>query len=195
MYSQNDEEKYILEYFADAPVGRFYDIGAWTGLKFSNTRALLERGWSGVLVEPSPSAFVGLMANCREFGDRATLVNAAITPDARVMKFYDAAGDAVGTLSEKHHDVWQPHMSPMQEIYLWTLPAGALFGRFGPAEFINLDVEGTNRDLFETLPLASQQLKLICVEYERFGEFMEQTAKEHGFRLLHKTAENLILAR
>jgi FkbM family methyltransferase len=195
MYSQNDEEQYILEHFAYCNAGRFYDIGAWTGIKFSNTRALLERGWSGVLVEPSPTAFVGLMENTKQYSERVTLVNAAITAKPELLKFYDAAGDAVGTLSEAHHDLWQPHMATMRELYIWTLPAAALFQKFGPAEFINLDVEGINWEIFACLPFQSERLRMICVEQETQGECMLQLAAHHGFRCIHKTAENLLLAR
>jgi len=56
IYSQNLEQNYILEYFKDRR-GTFIDIGANDGLTLSNTRALVELGWRGVFVEPSPMAF------------------------------------------------------------------------------------------------------------------------------------------
>ena len=49
MYSQNDEERVILEYFAGKTDGRFVDVGAWSGATFSNVWALMELGWSGVM--------------------------------------------------------------------------------------------------------------------------------------------------
>ena len=54
LYSQNNEQTYILEAFAEKSDGRFLDIGAYDAKLLSNTRALYERGWSGVMVEPSP---------------------------------------------------------------------------------------------------------------------------------------------
>ena len=56
-YSQYGEDRAIVELFGDH-VGRFLDIGAWHPTVFSNTRALFERGWSGVMVEPSPCPFL-----------------------------------------------------------------------------------------------------------------------------------------
>jgi hypothetical protein len=57
-YSQNDEERVINGVLDDA--GDFLDVGAFDGKLFSNTLKLYERGWGGVLVEPSPKAFDGL---------------------------------------------------------------------------------------------------------------------------------------
>ena len=41
MYSQNQEEKYILKHFKDKQ-GTFLDLGAYDGKELSNTRALVE---------------------------------------------------------------------------------------------------------------------------------------------------------
>jgi len=57
MYSQHDEQLYIVEYFIDKPNSKFIDIGGFNPFKFSNTRCLYELGWSGVVVEPSPTCF------------------------------------------------------------------------------------------------------------------------------------------
>jgi FkbM family methyltransferase len=191
MYSQNDEEKIILDYFGDK-FGRFYDIGAWDGKTFSNTRALLEKGWTGVMVEPSPAAFVGLLKNCAEFGDKVRLVNAAITPKPSLMEFYDAGGDATGSLNPDHAKSWG-HGKIKFTVH--TLAAPTLFSSFGPAEFINLDVESINAILFQHLPFDWPDLKLICVEHDGYEAQMEELAKPAGFKRIHRTGENLILAR
>ncbi len=63
MYSQNNEEKFILEHFKNRK-GKFLDIGAYDGKTFSNTFALVELGWSGLEIEASPINFVNLMKKC-----------------------------------------------------------------------------------------------------------------------------------
>ena len=55
MHSQNLEEQYILDYFGSF-VGTFLDLGCNDCKTFSNTRALAERNWKGVLVDASPKA-------------------------------------------------------------------------------------------------------------------------------------------
>ena len=71
-YSQHpDEEEAILQLFG-SHVGRALDIGAWVATTFSNTRALYERGWELVLVEPSPGPFIILMRTCSHCGTART---------------------------------------------------------------------------------------------------------------------------
>lgn len=78
-YSQYTEQAAILGAFGfdaeghghgpDKPDCRFLDIGAWHPTIFSNTRALIELGWSGVIIEPSPGPFINLMRACLKCGD------------------------------------------------------------------------------------------------------------------------------
>jgi len=43
--------------------GFFCEFGAWDGVKFSNTRWLYEKGWSGLLIEPHSSKYKVLVSN------------------------------------------------------------------------------------------------------------------------------------
>lgn len=73
MYSQQNEEQYVLAAAerteAKGMTRRLLDIGAWHATDKSNSRALIERGWSAVLIEPSPGPFVNLMRACTRCPD------------------------------------------------------------------------------------------------------------------------------
>lgn len=43
------------------------EFGAWDGIAFSNTRAFIENGWNGVLIEPNPRKFKVLQKNNAQF--------------------------------------------------------------------------------------------------------------------------------
>ncbi len=55
-YSQNGEQAHILHYLDTIGItkGHLVDLGAGDGYTMSNTRALLERGWTGTLVDGDP---------------------------------------------------------------------------------------------------------------------------------------------
>lgn len=55
-YSQNGEESYILHAFNSLGIakGHAVDLGAGDGVSLSNTRALIERGWTADLYDGDP---------------------------------------------------------------------------------------------------------------------------------------------
>lgn len=60
-YSQAGEDKFLEKLLPDK--GFFVDIGAYDGLKFSNTKRFYDKGWSGLAVEGTLKYFRALMVN------------------------------------------------------------------------------------------------------------------------------------
>jgi len=86
-YSQYGEQDHILKAVVDCWIagvdpfpshGTFLDIGSWHPTIFSNTRALIELGWSGVIIEPSPGPFINLMRACVKCGDMPAEVHVEV---------------------------------------------------------------------------------------------------------------------
>ena len=77
-YTQGGEEAAILEAIGGLQHGLVLDIGAAHPTTFSNSRALIERGWNAILVEASPDHFLSLF---REYKDheRVDLILAAVS--------------------------------------------------------------------------------------------------------------------
>lgn len=178
-------------------VGRFLDIGAYDGKAFSNTLKLAELGWGGVCIEPSPSVFPALM-KLHGQNPNIDLVNAAVSPSPSLVEFYDSGGDAISTTSAAHRDKWQRGWTVnFTKFFVFTLPMPVMFARFGyNYQFINIDVEATNWDIFEKLPfdLLSAN-RVICIEHDNYIDQMVSLAAPHGYRVAHTNGENLILAR
>jgi FkbM family methyltransferase len=198
MYSQNNEEQVILELFNGAATpGRFLDIGAWDGKTFSNSYRLVELGWAGVLVEPSPTAFTALLA-LHGGKPHLTLANVALARQPGLIKFYDSGGDAVSTAVEAHVAKWEAHSQVrFKPFHLLAMDLPWFFHEFGgDYDFINLDVESLNWDLFQDLlPLVTPRVKVICVEHDGLDDEMEALAKPLGFTRRLFNGENIILAR
>lgn len=195
MYSQHDEEFKILEWFIGKKSdGRFLDIGAYDGKTFSNTRALFELGWSGVFVEPAAIPFRALVD---EYGSnpKATLVNAAITGATMGFQPFWQTPDAVSTSNVAHKTRWEKAV-PYTETHLFLVPYERLIGAFpGPYDFINVDVEGGNLDLFRAVIARDVGASLLCVEYEAHLNEVVELADGRGYEEVHRTTENLILGR
>jgi len=200
MYSQNNEEEIIVAEFERMGVtaGRFLEIGAWDGKGFSNTFRLAELGWRGVCVEPSPTVFPSLIKN-HAGNDKIILVNAAVTPSVpKLVEWYDSGGDAISTTNLAHKDKWEKGWKvKYSTFWVYGMPMSALFDQFGfDFDFINIDVESTNAEMFRALPWAAlKQTKVICVEHDGCQHQMSQLAAANGFHALHMNGENLIFTR
>ncbi len=194
MYSQNCEEKYILEYFGDRK-GKFLDIGSHDGMLNSNTYALALLGWQGVCIEPSASPF-HVLTNLYQDNENITLINAALITDDvdyGLIKFYESGGDQIGTLYDKHKEVWD-HYTKYRDIYISPIKMRDIYSQFGnDFSFISIDIEGGNVDLLKDLDLFFADM--VCIEHDRaFNEILECAAK---FELheIYRSNENMILAR
>jgi len=197
MYSQRDEESYIEQFFRGSKKGRFLDVGAYDGVVFSNTRRLVEHGWSGVLVEPSPSLHSVLE---KRYGDNSKfqIVKKGIGLEAGVKPFYNFYGDAVGSFDIDHAHLWEEkgkrkYVELQIEVITWDTLLDGVGIDF---DFVNLDAEGWSPSLlyacpFERLPKA----RMICVEYDQSYRKCLEFLEKKGFRFLHKTAENLLVVK
>ena len=200
MFSQRDEEKYIVKYFKQHGLrnhGRFLDIGAWDGITFSNTRQLALQGWGGVLVEPAPSLH-GVLEKLYWNNPKIKIIEVGIGLKRGVLPFYDFCGDAVGTFDKKHAKLWEEKgKRKWEKKKIEVITVNDLLSHVGyDFDFINIDAEGWSVDLLGAFDLNKlEKLKMICVEFEHKEKIIEILVSKHGFRLLHQTAENMIWIR
>ena len=171
-HSQYGEATFIRNYFADRDQSklRFLDVGAADGVSNSNTRALFDAGWSGVLVEPNPLLFSALMRNYHG-EERATLVNAAITTAPGLIDFHvntpdGIASDQLSCVTPAQRAKCEAYGYPFQTIMLAAIDWDQLVCRKPSvilADFVNIDVEGLNLEVFEAMPLKPE---MVCIEAE-----------------------------
>ena len=196
MFTQRDEEGYILQFFKNTK-GRFLDIGAYDGQCFSTTRALALKGWSGVCVEPSPSVFPALYKQCQDKNNILTL-DCAISDILGEIDFFDSNGDMISTTSKEHVTRWQKKAGvQFKKIKVKSMTMIDLLNKVGfNFDFISLDVEMTNFKILQSFPMKKlTQVKMICVEYDTAKLEIISMLIPYGFRVLHTTSENLILGR
>lgn len=196
MFTQRDEEPYILKTFSNT-IGRFLDIGAYDGKCFSTTHALALKGWGGVCVEPSPSVLPALHALYKTNAKIGVLPVAIADITGKIL-FYDSNGDMVSSIDPEHAKKWQDSAgSIFTEVQVDALTPTDLFAKVGyDFEFISLDVEGINLEVLSEFPFEQlTKTKLLCVEFDYKEAEMLKLVEPYGFTQLHKTAENLLLVR
>lgn len=201
MYSQNAEEKVILDYFKDQQEGAFLSIGENDGETLSNCRALASK-FCGVMIEPSPKAFFKL----KQLYDKEKkgcfyLYNFAIGTHNGTMKFFDSGthlnkGD-VALLSTANESELKRFPGTQYEeievkVFRWKTALNRL--QIKKFDFVSIDAEGFDLDILKQMDLTD--VKLLCIEWNsdallkiEFDKIME------GFKIIYTTGENLIYSR
>ena len=194
MYSQNQEEIYIVNYFGSKK-GNFLDIGAWHPFEFSNTRRLYEYGWSGIYVEPSPICYKNFVKEY-QLESKIKLLNCAITPNiSGKINFYEANGDALSTCNIEHKNNWEKNGVPFNLIEVDALSTKDLECQIqSQINFLSLDVESNNINIFNALSdTFLLSLDMLCIEHD--NQFQTIINRMKGFKIIHQNGENIILAK
>lgn len=197
-YSQNNEETIILDYFGSY-IGRFIDIGANDGVTLSNTRALINRGWNGYMIEPCKDAYNRLMSNCE--GNKVKCLNYAVNVETKPIDLYvngSHMGDDVGLLSTiipSETERWKGEDFVVEKVMSYSFADMCQMEGILNIDFINIDAEGMDYDILKQINIKKMGVKMICVESNSIDDYKYASLLEPFDMLLkYKSAENLIYA-
>lgn len=235
-YSQYDEQAAILGAFgwnADATDfdderrakdHKFLDIGCWDPITFSNSRALVELGWSGVMIEPAPGPFLELLRCCTKcgvgvderaheiygqrkqrecdkcgalrygFDPRFTLIHAAVATTPGMVQLW-VTDDALSTNDAASLAKWDELGGFYGKILSPAITLDQIAVQFGGFDFVNFDVEGQSAELFLQMLKLGWQPKCVCVESDgRDNEIISKATPLH-YQVVYGNGTNLVLVR
>lgn len=203
MHSQNNEEQIILDYF-NGQTGTFIDIGANDGMTFSNTRGLAERGWKGVLVEPSPKAFERLKKLYD--GHKGFYIYPYAISDHNGKAMLQESGPLcsaadVGLVSTFHPEEKARFDRTVKydPVEVKTFRWKTFLNRLTIKEFdmVSADTEGSEMTYLPQMDLT--KTKLICIEHngkeDLKRQYLECTSKYGLDKIIYESPENIIIAR
>jgi FkbM family methyltransferase len=199
MYSQNNEEQIILNYFLGRK-GNFLDIGANDGVTLSNVRALAEQGWKGALIEPSKISYDKAVKNYKDY-KWINIYNCAISDKTGHFDFYESGehlgnGDhsLVSSLKEDETKRWNKEQFIKTTVNTFTFMDWLLLSHYSKFNFISIDAEGYDYEILTQINLTNRETELICVEHNgkdliKYVEYCEK----FKFKVININNENLIM--
>jgi FkbM family methyltransferase len=204
MYSQGQEEKYILEYFG-GKTGTLLSIGENDGKTLSNSLALIERGWKAILVEPGETAFKKLSL-LHEGNKSVTLLNVAISDKVGIFDFYESENHKhcgpdnyglLSTLDPNEIDRWKG-TEKFNKTQVSCIDYKTLIKEHGEIfRFISIDAEGMDVKILKQIDLSF--CSLICIEWNNDQAVKTEILKYCGAyglnKLIYQSGENLLIAR
>jgi len=203
MYSQNNEEQVILDYFKEFK-GNLLSVGENDGKTLSNALALIELGWKAVLVEPSPVAFKKLK-ELHNGNPDITLCNVAIgqydgkaTLNESGYHFPDKSDvGLLSTLVPSEMTRWRNVQFEEVDVDVVTYQTFISTLEDKDFDFISIDAEGMDYEILKQIDLT--HTKCLCIEHNSnmfYKELMRKYCAQYGLdKLIYKSAENIILAR
>lgn len=205
MYSQNNEDQIIYNYFygdGECPDDfTLLSLGENDGKTLSNSLRLIEIGWLALLVEPSPSAFTKL---CRLHAKREGVYcyEKAIGSKNGKVILHDSGshlgqGDTslVSTIKPEEKSRWVNEKFKEVEVDCITFETLLSLCPIKKFDFITIDCEGVDLEILAQMDLTALGCKCICVEWNgKDEEKFDALITKHGLKQIHKNAENLIYA-
>lgn len=195
--AQSAEDVFLLDYFRENTCGVYVEAGAYDGVCLSNTYALSQLGWRGLLVEASPVN----AERCRQNRPNDFVEHCAIGgPDANgTITFTVAEGNEA--FSFVHAD--ESHMNiclakggtGFKKI---TVPSMSLsqilkMNNITSVDLLSLDIEGGEAQALQGWNFDQIRPRLIVVEANSIdaeNKLMELLGSLH-YRLIHRRAANL----
>lgn len=203
MHSQNDEEKFILEYFGDFK-GHLLDIGANDGKTLSNSFALVEIGWAGSFVEASPKAY-GRLRGLHGLGGRLQIINVAVgSYDGEIE--LNESGELLGTgdvalvssTRQDEVDRWVSLNMPFNKVTVPVVTFETLLERclYGLFDFLTIDIEGMEPEVVPQINFTELGVKMAIIEWNgKNADLYDGLLFSHGLKLIHTNAENRIYTK
>lgn len=206
MYSQNEEDLHIANYFGEFK-GNLLSVGENNGKTLSNSLRLIELGWKAVLVEPSPVAFKELY-ELHNKDENVVLSNCAIgTEDGDCIlhesgaHFADNSDYALLSTIKQPEPKWQSVSFKDVKVKLKTyktfLDDLTEFTDIKEFDFITIDAEGVDIDILKQIDLTNT--KLLCIEWNSIKsvkqEILGYTSKFEMSNIIYQSAENLLITR
>lgn len=201
-YSQLGQDRYLLEnFFKGRRGGVFVDIGAYDGETYSNT-LFFERsmGWTGLCVEPLPSAFLKLKTIRRvlcenvcvsDFEGEADFVEADAGIDERMLSGLQRQFD------ERHIERLKRVAQRSESRRARVVKLPSLLERHGlfRIDYCSIDTEGSELSILSTIDFERFRISVLTIEnnYDdpKIGELMER----NGYVLADRLEQDYVYRR
>jgi FkbM family methyltransferase len=169
-YSQYQQDSYILNnFFPHKTDGTFVDIGAHDGVAISNSLLFEQIGWTGICVEPLPKIFEQLKQN-----RNCKCINGVISDrdedfiDFCAIEGYSEMLSGILEDYDERHKARIIHESNMhnctrQKLKIPNFKFNDVVD-FSHVDFLDIDTEGNELQILETINYDYYSINLILVE-------------------------------
>lgn len=188
-YGQRETDRIIAEYFPNQNTGFCIEVGAYDGLKGSNTKYFEDLGWDTWCIEPNPQAF----AECQRNRSGKCFQYACDNENgASIMMIVKMKSGIESSLSALHldqrlvddygFDIVETKSVPVKTARLDTLLDLSYTGG-KDIDFVSIDTEGTELDVLKGLDMNRYKPALLVVENNYEDKVIREYMAWYGYKL------------
>lgn len=198
-YAQYDEESIFENIFSDK-IGFLCDIGAADGIRYSNSRYLIEKGWSAFLIEPNPNSYEKLSNLYLENKKIKTECVCCYFEDKGIIDFYCDTYDGFGQISTMSYDfksICEKMYEPKYVTHkVRCEKTSNVFARNlvpQKIDFLSIDCEGVDFEVLLGIDFSLYDISVLCIENRdhRIHDFM----KSKKYSKIQVTEGNVFYAK
>lgn len=179
--SQIGQDKWVLEtVFPGVVDGFFVDVGSADGTLASNTKALEQRGWTGICIDPFPTHMEGRV--CRML-EEVVFSEAGRSVEFQVSEELSGIKDTLG--------VWKGRALKGRTVVFTTTTLAEILARTNAPpfiQFVSLDIEGAELEALKGFPFDRHRIGALAIEHndeEPKRSDIQALMKRHGYRRSH----------
>lgn len=206
-YAQLGEDVVVKKIFNTMKIEKptFLDIGAFHPFQLSNTALLYERGSRGINVEPNPARFPLFLEHRPE--DKNLQIG--VTVNGGEQDYCVMSSDTLNTFSKEEAEKMVKQNKSLKWLHTIKRPTLTITellkkhcsGVF--PDFLNLDTEGTEIALLESIDWSGSTPKVICVESAEYStkgaplhrDEVDVLLKSHGYISMCQNFLNTIFVK
>ncbi len=157
-FSQYGEDLFITKFFENKRKGKYVDLGAFHPMRMSNTYLLYKKGWSGTNVDLNPIS-IDLFNLARKKDNN---ICSLISSKRNIMKnaHFVSTWSAANSIEPTEKQIFKKEM--MTETFSDIIKHDF--------DFLNIDLEGHDYNVLQTIDFSKFHPKLICIEILSDGE-------------------------
>ena len=171
--SQFGEDNYMLSLFENNFKGKFLDIGCYHPTRHNNTFLMYKKGWTGINIDLNPLTIE--LFNFMRPKDININVGISDSETEKTLYFIDEL-NTQNTLDENQLNFLKNHHNIKDEEIIQkkikTKSINKILNeyKFHNIDFMNLDIEGHELKVLETIDFSKIKIKYLCVEMIEHNE-------------------------
>ncbi len=196
-FSQHGEDIFLKKYFQNVPQGRYLDIGCSHPFRISNTYALYQSGWTGVVVDPIPM-FKKLYQKWRP---KDTFFNVGIGDQGGKLEYFELTPSVLSTFNpdQKNMLLAEKRATINRTYSVEIVSINKLFEthfKDKAPDFMSLDVEGLDLSILKAMDFTRFRPGLISIEFNNEPDRVEmmQHFDQVNYKLVDTIGCNLMMA-